>query len=155
MKTYSRQGRGNPISSRQIKIIHTLKNALDMDEETYRAMLWSRFEVNSSKSLSWRQAEDLIDDLQLKKGTPSPAPKRAKPFADLDGRPGMATGAQCRLIAAMWGEVSRAENAEARAKALDAFIKRIAGVDSNRFETGGQVEKIVKAITEMKRTRRW
>lgn len=154
MKTYSKsKSRGQGISPRQIKIIHTLKGVLGMDDDGYRDLL-SGWNVTSSKELSWRQAEEVIDELQLKKGTPSPTPApRAKPFSDLDGRPGMASGAQCRLMAVCWGEVSRAENAEAKMKALDRFIKRIVGVESIRFVKGYQVEKVMKAIGEMKKSK--
>jgi hypothetical protein len=144
--------RGQRISPRQIKIIHTLKGALGMDRESYEALLQqvSRdARLTSSKGLSWRQAEDVIDELQRKKGN-TPAPPRALPFADLDGRTGMASGPQCRMLAGMWREVSRAENDEARGKALDRFIKRIVGVESIRFVKSWQVEKLVKAIETMK-----
>jgi phage gp16-like protein len=155
MKTYSQQkGRGNPITPRQIKIIHTIKGTLGMEDEAYRWLLQSMFGATSSKGLTWRQAESLIEDLQGKTGQPSPrkeVKQKALPFADLDGRPGMASGKQCRMIAAMWSEVSRAESAEAKMQALDRFVKRIAGVDSIRFLKGWQVEKVVKAINEMKK----
>jgi hypothetical protein len=155
VKTYSREkGRGNPISPRQIKIIHTLVSAIGMEDEEYRGLLLSMFGASSSKALSWRQAESLIEDLQGKTGQPAPrkpAQPKALPFSDLDGRPGMASGKQCRLIAAMWSEVSRGETAEAKMLALDRFIKRIVGVDSIRFLKGWQVEKVVKAINEMKK----
>ena len=65
----------------------------------------------------------------------------------------MASGAQCRLLAVSWAEVSRAETAEDRAKALDRFIKRIVGVESIRFVKGFQVEKVMKAIGEMKKSK--
>ncbi|HAM41254.1 MAG TPA: hypothetical protein DCP69_07915 [Candidatus Omnitrophica bacterium] len=142
------------ISPRQIKIIHTLVSALGMDRESYVALLQqvaNSSKVKSSKELTWRQAENVIDDLQIKKGSPAPAKaKRPLPFTDLDGRPGMASGAQCRLMAASWSEVSRAETSEAKMKALDKFVKRIVGCDSIRFVKGWQVEKVMKAITVMK-----
>ena len=160
MKTYSAttgSSRGSGISPRQIKIIHTLKGALGMDRESYVALLQQvagDSRVDSSKRLTWRQAEDLIDELQVKKGSPAPVkPQRPLPFSDLDGRQGMASGAQCRLMAVSWGEVSRAETAETKMMALDRFIKRIVGVESIRFVKGYQVEKVMKAIGEMKKNK--
>jgi hypothetical protein len=158
-QTYSKgASRGQMISPRQIKIIHTLVSTLGMDRESYVVLLQQvadDVKVTSSKQLTWRQAESLVDELQAKKGgSPSPAPPvRAKPFADMDGRPGMASGAQLRMVAAMWGEVSRAENAADRAKALDRFIKKIAGVESIRFVKSFQVEKLVKALDKMKESK--
>lgn len=154
MKTYSagKAPRGHGISPRQIKIIHTVKNALGMMDDEYRDFLWNGWKVHSSKELTWRLAEEVVEELQAKKGTPAP-PKRPLPFADLDGRPGMATGAQCRLMAASWSKVSRAPDPEAKDKALDRFIKRIVGVESIRFVKGFQVSKIMKAINAMKDTK--
>jgi phage gp16-like protein len=152
-------GKGQKISPRQIKTIHTLKGMLGMDRESYEALLQQVAQdpkVTSSKALSWREAEQLVEELQRKKDGSSTSPvkvPRKKPFEDLDGRPGMASGAQCRLLAAMWGEVSRAENAEAKTKALNKFIKRIVGVDDIRFVKGWQVEKLVKALEKMKESK--
>ena len=155
MKTYSKsRSRGQGISPRQIKIIHTLARALGMDKGDYRLALGGMYGVESSKELSWLQAEELILDWQAKTGSPFPAPApRAKPFAALDGRPGMATGAQCRLMAVCWCEVSRADTVEARMSALNKFIKRIVGVESIRFVKGWQVEKVMKAISEMQKSK--
>lgn len=150
--------RGQGISPRQIKIIQTLAGVLCMEREdriTLMQQVSSNPKLQSSKDLSWRQAEDVIDELQRKKGG-SPAPAQVRkplPFTDLDGRPGMATGAQCRLLAVSWSEVSRAESTEAKMTALDKFIKRIVGVESIRFVKGWQVEKVMKAIAEMKKTK--
>lgn len=133
----------------QIKTIHTLKGKLGLDDATYRAAL-STYGVESSTALAWRQAEDLIADLRDKAGQPSDRfhlPR--KRHADMDGRPGMATGAQCRLLEAMWAQVSRAEPGEAREKAFNKFIKRITGVESLRFVKIYNVERIVKALEGM------
>lgn len=133
----------------QTKAIHALKGKLGMDDETYRAAL-STYGVESSTALTWRQAEDLIADLRVKAG--QPADRRHLPrkrHADMDGRPGMATGAQCRMLEAMWAQVSRAEPGEAREKAFNRFIKRITGVEALRFVRIFDVERLVKALQGM------
>lgn len=141
------------ISPSQIKAIHAAKGKLGMDDETYRDMLHSRFSATSCKDLTWRQAEELLDTLNGP-GSPSFRGKGGGrgvvlKFTDLDGRPGFATGAQCRLIAAMWGQVSRAEEGEAQEKALNSFCYRITGVAGLRMVKGWQVEKIIKALEKM------
>lgn len=146
------------IAPRQIKAIHAAKGKLGMDDDTYRDTLRERFGVESCKGLTWGQAEELLDALNSGTGnqgrgtgkgrSPVPGP-RSLPFTDFDGRPGFATGAQCRLIAAMWAQVSRAENDEAREKALNSFCYRIVGVSGLRMVKGWQVEKIVKALEKM------
>jgi hypothetical protein len=137
----------------QIKTIHTLKGKLGLDDDTYRAVL-STYGVESSTALTWRQAEDLIADLRVKAGQPADRhylPR--KRHADMDGRPSMATGAQCRLLEAMWSQVSRAEPGEAREKAFNKFIKRIVGVEALRFVRIFDVERIVKALEGMGATK--
>ena len=47
-----------------LSLIHILKKQLNLDEETYRSILWKTFEVNSSKDLSPAQVSDLIDWLK-------------------------------------------------------------------------------------------
>lgn len=133
----------------QIKTIHTLKGKLGLDDETYRAAL-STYGVESSTALTWRQAEDLIADLRVKAGQPSnrrEAPR--KRHTDMDRRPGMATGAQCRMLEAMWAQVSRAEPGEAQEKAFNKFVKRITGVEALRFVKIYDVERLVKALQGM------
>lgn len=48
------------IRNRQIKYIHILKNKLNLKDEDYRILLKSKFNKNSSKDLSYNQAEVLI-----------------------------------------------------------------------------------------------
>lgn len=152
-KRYGRQ----PINGRQIKQIHTIVTALGMADDEYRTLLLGMFGAGSCKELSWAEAEDLVSELNGKAGNASP-PKggsaRRQPYAELDGRPGMATGAQCRMIAAMWADVSRMESAEARDKALRQFLYRIVAVDHFRFLTRGHVERVVKALESMGAMRR-
>jgi hypothetical protein len=158
-KRYGKQ----PISFRQVKIVHTIKNKLGLDEDTYRAMLAGYpgpkgEPAGSCKDLTWVQAEQLIEEMQKKTGTPSPPAlshkgARELKYADLDGRPGMCNGKQARMVAGMWAEVSRAEDEESREKALFKFLRRIVGVDHFRFLKSWQVEKVVKAISEMKKAK--
>lgn len=143
-----------PITRGQKTIIHTLKAKLGMDDAAYRGLLHQMFGVASSTALSWREADDLITELRRKGGEVPPevpvqerAPRR---WADLDNRPGMATGAQCRMIEAMWAEVSRMPTADERERALWSFLRRICGVDHFRFLKRWQVQKVVAAIEAMK-----
>lgn len=174
MNKPSRYGR-QPINDRQKTRLHTLANTLGWDKDTYRSMLAEQTGKESSLDLTWRQAEDVIEDWEKKaiaagvwkrrggvtppgkgqkakgkrepqgQGNPAPTLK----YTDLDGRPGYANGAQCRLIDAMWSQVSRAEDEEAREKALGKFLKRIVRVDALRFLKVFQVEKVVKALESM------
>ena len=48
------------IKKHQIKYIHTLKHKASLKDEEYRALLKSKFNKESSKDLSYNQAEVLI-----------------------------------------------------------------------------------------------
>ena len=48
------------IKKHQIKYIHTLKHKAGLKDEDYRILLKSKFNKNSSKDLSYNQAEILI-----------------------------------------------------------------------------------------------
>ena len=54
-----------PISPRQIKIIHTIKTKLGIDDAAYRTLLRG-YAVMTSKDLTWREAEELIGELIMR-----------------------------------------------------------------------------------------
>lgn len=136
------------IAPSQIKAIHTAIGRLGMDDETYRHMLHSRYGATSCKDLSWQQAEALLAHLNDTPHRPRRSGSTLK-YADMDGRPGFATGAQCRLIDAMWNQVTRATDEESAEQALNNFCNRILGVAGLRMVKSWQVEKIVKALEGM------
>lgn len=45
----------------QIQLIHVAKSRLGLDDDAYRAILWGDFGAESSKTLTYRQAHDLIE----------------------------------------------------------------------------------------------
>lgn len=141
------------ISPRQIKAVHAVVHKLGLDDDNYREILMERFKAKSCKELSWEQAEELLEALNgapAKGGRPQGSPLRGGlKYTDFDGRPGFANGSQCRLIDALWSQVSRAEEGEAREKALNNFVNRIAHVAGLRMLKSYQVEKIVKALEGM------
>jgi hypothetical protein len=139
-----------PVSGQQIKAIHALKNAIGMDDASYRLLLQEFSGVTTSKALTMRQAEALIQDLKCKAGQEAWTRKEGGRHADLEGRPGMASPAQLHKIEATWDEVSRAEDTEARAKALRSFIQRVAKVSDVRFLNREGAGKVINALKAMK-----
>lgn len=148
------------ISPRQIKAVHAVVHKLGLDDDNYRDILMQRFKAKSCKELSWEQAEELLETLNGKGVTPPPSGHlplskgrtggvEVLKYQDFDGRPGFANGGQCRLIDALWSQVSRAEEGEAREKALNNFVNRIAHVAGLRMLKSYQVKKIVKALEGM------
>jgi hypothetical protein len=131
----------------QIKKLHTLKRTLDFDDATYRAVL-ERYGASSSKNLSAQAMVSCLDYLEAQaveagvwqdRGG-APAPRR---------RPGAASDAQLRMIAAMWRQVSRQKSEADRKTALDAFVKRITSKPKLAWCGHRDIEQLVKALEAM------
>ena len=147
-----------PISQAQIKRIHTIINILKIDDDTYRAALDSRFGVTTCKDLSLSQAQAFLrelEELSIKLYHQSPEPqnveKQTERFSDLEGRPGMATPPQLRMIESMWQGISFIPDQDARNRALRSFIQRIAKVADMRFLDREGASKVINALNAMQK----
>jgi hypothetical protein len=168
--------RRHAISPRQIKAVHATLASLGIDDADYRAMLHERYRAKSCKDLTWRQAEELLKQLngvasRGVKESISITPDIQNPitgdalcaqlfpqlylriskfrYVELDGRPGFCSGAQARMIEAIWARVSRATTDDDREQALWSMMRRICGVDHFRFLEAKKVQSIVKALKVM------
>ena len=135
------------------RLIHTLKSAAGLDDESYRLLLRDRYGASSSKDLSPRQADDLVACL---KGL-APAPVNAKPrrterparFAKLDGRPGMASAKQLRMLEASWVQRSRGESLQDKQEAFLEFLRRRFKVERLEWIAQEDVGRILRAIQKV------
>lgn len=147
------------ITKQQIKILHTLKSKLGIEEDAYRAMIMDVHGFSdTSKDLSEPEATMLIDKLATQakaKGVwTDPGVRTSKrKYDELGNRPGMASPAQLRMIEAMWAEVSTKRDAEARGAALEWFVFRICKVQKVIWLKSADVYKIVSAIKRMGATK--
>lgn len=155
----------SPISGGQIKKLHALANAMGWDKDQYRDNLQVQTGKESSLTLTFNQAGALIDDWERKAvaggvwkqklhSPYKPYSKKdhapyGKKYTDMAGRPGFASGAQCRKIDAMWSQVARAETGEPRDKALDTFIRNRFGVAGLRMLPMNDVGRVIKALEGM------
>ena len=131
----------------QIKKLHALKRALGFDDPTYRTVL-DRFGVASSKELSANSMAGLLAHLecqavsagvwQARGGAPAPR-----------NRPGAASDAQLRMVAALWKQVSRQETEADRKAALEKFVTRITGKPKLAWCGQRDIEKLVAAMEKM------
>lgn len=129
----------------QIKKIHTLKNVLGLDDDTYRQMLLS-FDVCSSKDLTQAEAEIFIEILvndakNLKKNIY----KKYDDFAGRDDK--MATPSQLRKLEVVWADIS---NAEDKSATLRQFIKKQFHIDDLRFLTKSRASQIIAVLEKIK-----
>ncbi len=137
------------INGNQIKIIHALKGALCLDDETYRGMLHARHQVTSSKALTEAEAAAIIRELETAAISAGVWKRGREKFGDMKNRVGFATPRQLRMIEAMWNDVSRATTPEGRKTALRHFLKRIVGREDLRFLDPVDVRKVVAALEGM------
>ena len=128
----------------QYRQIHGLVRLLGMNDEAYRDMLRDRYQVESSKQLSTQQRSSLIKILREQ------VHGKVQKFNELSGRARhKASPAQLRAIEAMWAQVSRAETSEDRRKALNAFCKRLTGVEVVTWICKDDAKVLIKAIHAM------
>ncbi len=128
----------------QYRQIHGLVRLLGMNDEAYRDMLRDRYQVESSKQLSTQQRSSLIKSLREQ------VHGKVQKFNELSGRAKhKASPAQLRAIEAMWAQVSRAETSENRRKALNAFCKRLTGVEVVTWICKDDAKVLIKAIHAM------
>jgi D-mannonate dehydratase len=149
-----------PITPAQIKRIHTLTNVLNIDDDTYRAALESRFGVNTCKALALSQAQSFLRELEevainLYHQSPELQNVENQPerFSNLEGRPGMATPAQLRKIESMWQVISFVPDQDARNRALRSFVQRIAKVADMRFLDLKGASQVINALTAMEKAK--
>lgn len=135
------------------RLIHTLKSAAGLDDESYRLLLRDRYGATSSKDLSPRQADDLVACLKgLAPVAGNVKPRRAERparFAKLDGRPGMASAKQLRMLEASWVQRSRGETLQDKQEAFLEFLHRRFQVERLEWIAQEDVGRILRAIQKV------
>jgi hypothetical protein len=138
------------VTSNQIKIIHTLTSLLRVSDETYHRIL-KNYGVNSSKSLSFSQADELIQTLEhvaVKDGVWN-RKEYSEKHERLVNRPGMATPAQLRMVEGLWADLYP-ETDRKREAALRTYLFRFFKVSDPRFLDIETVNKVIHALKQMK-----
>lgn len=124
------------IREREIRLIHVAKRDLQLDDETYRAMLWSLARVRSSKELDFTGRKKVLDHLKARgfKVKVAPANKNAG-----DSR--------YRKIRALWAELRKRQMVEKDTdQAVRAFIKRTTGAEDFQFLNNHQINTVIESL---------
>lgn len=137
------------ITPAQIKKIHALKTALGLDDAAYRTAL-SACGVETSKSLSFSGAAELIDDFE-QKAVKAGLWKKISWSAPESRREGFASPAQLALIESLWAEVSNAPN---KKTSLRHFVTRQAKVSDPRFLRDCDASKVICALKAMQKQKK-
>jgi len=136
------------VSRHQIRTIHTVKNQLKLDDDTYRAML-NNYGVNSSKDLTFEQAKDLLNKL-ISGATDMGLWNTVHPNASEEG---FANPKQKAKIRALFDEVSKYPPQD-RDKALDKFILSRIGISKFAWLTKEGAQKAIIILEAMKKQKR-
>lgn len=141
--------RAYSITKFQIRKIHTLKNLLGIDDNTYRDMLRS-FDVSSSKNLTYTEAKILLEILEDNAEKANLWVKRGMKYDDPARASFMATGAQRRMIEGLWREISYKDTDSFAKQSLRNFLKKKFNVEDTAFLSKAKAIKAIQAITKIK-----
>lgn len=126
------------IRKRELAQIHVAKSQLGLDDETYRAMLWTVARVKSAADLDWAGRKKVLDHLKAK-GFKIKAGKKA-----VTTRP-LASDDQSKMIRGLWLELHDYGYVENPAEsALAAFVKRMTGVEALQWLNSNQASKVIE-----------
>lgn len=139
------------VSSFQIKKIHTLKNLLSIDNDLYIDMLMS-FGVQSSKNLTFTEANILLEILEEKAVAQNLWVKQPKKYESLKRNEKMASSAQLRMIESLWREIAYINNDKFSKSSLRKFLKNKFKIDDIMFLTKTKATKVIHGIMAIKKS---
>lgn len=114
--TYPKRS-GTQLRKAELAQIHIARAQLGLDEETYRAVLWTVGRVKSAKDLDWTGRKKLLEHFRAKGWKPAP-PKGAKAAKPV-------SGGQEGMIRALWSDLHDAGKVrEPGEAALGSWLKR-------------------------------
>lgn len=137
------------ITSAQIRKIHTLKNKLFLDDETYREILKS-FGVTTSKDLTFAEASLMLEFLEKNAVSLILWKKYPKKYEDLIRDEKMATPSQLRMIEGLWFEISYFKTDKFARRSIRKFLKRTFNRDDIMFLTKTDARKIIPILKKIK-----
>ena len=139
-----------PITAAQIRAIHVALPRRGLDDDEYRGLLRDRFNVDTCKALTRRQASELL--LALGRALPAPPggerkPRRRQPAprakAGANVRQ-MITPGQRRLIETLAGEIAWRE-----ADGYERWLGKFMSLE--RVTTAAQAARVIEGLKAMRR----
>lgn len=133
-------------SQQQLAQIHIAKKDLALTDDAYRDILRNQFSVKSSKELTERRADALIELFKDKGWKPKPAtkPRKNKNFIEIPAGP---AAKQQRKVLAMWKELATLHESGYEMDKLHTRVKKQFNVD--RFEWLVDPESLHILITDL------
>ncbi len=129
---------------RELAQIHIAKAQLGLDDETYRAMLWTVGRVESSADLDWSGRKAVLEHMKARGFKAHKSIKKVSPNTSWAWVNSAAADRQAMLrkIAVMLKDANR-EKAY-----VDAIAKQMFGVDLVEFCRPDQLHRIVAAMVK-------
>lgn len=132
------------IRDREMRLIHVAKRELQLDDETYRAMLWSIARVRSSKDLDFTGRKKVLDHMKargfkVKTGGNAAADRSADDKRDK--RYGKA-----RKLFSLLAEAGHIQHNTDTA--FNAYVKRQTGMEHWRFLNGFQINTLIESLKD-------
>lgn len=138
MAEYARRN-GTQLRNAELAQIHLAKKQLGLDDDTYRAVLWTVARVKSAKDLDWTGRKALLEHFKAKGWKPAP-PRSAK--ASKPAAPG-----QDGLVRALWSELHAAGKVrDASDAALGSWLKRNRWPERAEWLTQRQINQAIEAL---------
>ena len=123
---------------REIQLIHIAKQQLGLEDETYRAMLWSVARVKSSTELDFAGRKKVLDHLKACGFKVAPKAKSSRALADEP---------QSKKIRALWLELHAAGKVRnPDESALAAFVKRQTKVEALQWLSTTQASAVIEEL---------
>ena len=136
---HSMSAQASDIRRRELAQIHVAKTQLGLDDDTYRAMLWTVARVKSAADLDWAGRKKVIDHLKARGFKVRPAKK--------SGARRLASDAQSRMARGLWIELHQVGAVgDPSEKALGAYVKRMTRVDSLEWLSGTQLQTVIESL---------
>ena len=137
------------LRTRQIRAIKAAQRAHDLDDATYRALLVRVTGKDSCAAMTDAERGRVLDELNRgnRRTRKSVARSETRPGTGPARRRQPGEAAIAAKAKALWQSLwNLGETGSAEDSALDAFVKRQAGVDSLRFITAAKAHQVVEAL---------
>ena len=129
---------------RLIRLIHVAKRNLQLDDDTYRAILQRVGRKDSSSDLTVPELEKVLE--HMKRSGFKVRSKAKQPAPAKSSRP-LAQDAESKKIRALWlfmHQIGVVKNPSE--EALASYVKRITGVDALQWINGDQAETLIESL---------
>lgn len=121
-----------------IRLIHIAKSQLNIDDDTYRHLLQVLTKKSSTKMMTIRELEKVLENLKSK-GFKVKSPKKAGKIT--------ATEPVHKKIRSLWLKLADAGKVKNRSeKAINSYVKRITGVEVMDWLTEKQAMVVIESL---------